>query len=697
MKKSFKLKLALYFGIVILIASIAIGGSLTYLSSNKMEDIRSETSEDLAIQVTATITNYMSSYSRAMDMLSKDSNIKGAPAYADSMTWMMKSFETFITAYPEASYVYIGYEDVNAFDEEIAREKMKDFFGNQKIDSSDYAYNEAAYNSQKGFFTYPHFKASEEYQPKARGWYALAKTTDQAVWTDTYIDAFTGLPVVTAAKQVFDDNNKMVGVVSTDISLDVISNTYKDMKVGNTGFLMITDSIGNVIAHPDPELSGESVKEMAYWNEVASGENGYVHYTEDDESKYLYFTTEPTSGWKIAVMFAHDEVSQDTKPLIMSSLAIVLVSVLLGIFVGAFIASRITKDLGRVNHILSLVAEGDLTEGIELNREDEIGQMAQNLNKTVETLKEIVNEINVTSNSVKDDSDMLTQSIQETTKATEEIAHSIQDVAKGTNEQAEEVLNGSNMTASVGEKITDVNILSNEMSALSDEVKAESAKGLETMRDLTLKSAEKEKSSAHLSKMIISVDEQSKKIGEITNTISSIADQTNLLALNASIESARAGEAGRGFAVVAEEIRKLAEQSSEASADIKDLISNMQEQSGAAVNTVEANRSVEVEEYEAVKATEATFNTIFDSLEKLLSSIEQIKVQNNDIANDSSSLLDVMGNVSAITQETSAASEEVSAATEEQLASMEEIASQTDHLRESVENLHDLILRFKVK
>lgn len=699
MKKSFKLKLALYFGIVILIASIAIGGSLTYLSSNKMEDIRSETSEDLAIQVTATITNYMSSYSRAMDMLSKDSNIKGAPTYADSMTWMMKSFETFITAYPEASYVYIGYEDVNAFDEEIAREKMKAFFGNQKIDSSDYAYNEAAYNSQKGFFTYPHFKASEEYQPKARGWYALAKTTDQAVWTDTYIDAFTGLPVVTAAKQVFDDNNKMIGVVSTDISLDVISNTYKDMKVGNTGFLMITDSIGNIIAHPDPDLSDEdkNVKSKAYWNEVASGENGYVHYTEDGESKYLYFTTEPTSGWKIAVMFAHDEVSQDTKPLIMSSLAIVLVSVLLGIFVGAFIASRITKDLGRVNHILSLVAEGDLTEGIELNREDEIGQMAQNLNKTVETLKEIVNEINVTSNSVKDDSDMLTQSIQETTKATEEIAHSIQDVAKGTNEQAEEVLNGSNMTASVGEKITDVNILSNEMSALSDEVKAESAKGLETMRDLTLKSAEKEKSSAHLSKMIISVDEQSKKIGEITNTISSIADQTNLLALNASIESARAGEAGRGFAVVAEEIRKLAEQSSEASADIKDLISNMQEQSGAAVSTVEANRSVEVEEYEAVKATEATFNIIFDSLEKLLSSIEQIKVQNNDIANDSSSLLDVMGNVSAITQETSAASEEVSAATEEQLASMEEIASQTDHLRESVENLHDLILRFKVK
>jgi methyl-accepting chemotaxis protein len=695
MKKSFKLKLALYFGVVILVASLAIGISVTLLSANTLEDIRNETSEQVAVEVTGAITNYINSYTMAIEMMSMDSNVNSVPFYYDSMPWMLRAFESYTEAYQQGDFVYVGYEDKANFNKGGIEGKLREYYGSRETEEGNDLAAEASLNAEKGFFTIPHFY-DPDYDHRSRGWYALAQTSDQAVWTDTYEDAFTGLPVITVAKQLKDDDGKFMGVIAADISLANIYESYGETEIGNTGYLFITDRIGQVISHKDPEQLGIDISELVFWEGMNEKDSGYVEYEYDGVKKYLYFTTEPISGWKIAVPFAEDEIRQDTTPLIVSSIVLVVISVVIGILIAVFIAIRITRDINKVNLVLSKVAVGDLTEKVSLTRQDEIGQMGQNLNQTIDTLSEIVTEINETSKNVKMDTDNLTEAINETTKATEEISQSIQDVAHGTTSQAMEVQDGSDKTASVSEKITHVNQVSNAMGELSDEVKLDSEKGLETMKNLMNKAVEKEKSAAALSTIITSVDDQSRKIGEITDTISSIAEQTNLLALNASIESARAGEAGRGFAVVADEIRKLAEQSSAASDDIKELIDNMQQQSTTAVKTVEENRKFDTEEFKAVQETEQTFNRIFDSLTQLLGSIDQIKSQNNDIELDSQALLDVMSNVSSVTEETSAASQQVSASTEEQLASMEEITSQTIHLRETVENLHDLILRFKV-
>ncbi len=689
MKKSFVVRLALFFGIVILVTSAVSGSLLTWLSADKMREIRSETSETLAEEVTSSVANYMSAYTSSIDMLSSDSNVGSTPFYHPSMSWMLKGFANYTTSFTDADYVYVGYEDYSGFtDTTEIRTILKEFYGNRP------ELNEAVKNAKKGFFTEPHFYG-DDYDPRSRGWYQQAKASDEVIWTDVYIDAFTGLPVITCAKSVKSDG-KVIGVIGADIALSTIADTYKDKRVGNTGYIFITDAAGNVITHPDPEQIGKNVGEKEFWPQMTDKDQGYAFYEHNGQRKHLYFTTEENTGWKIAVPFAKNEVDIDTIPLAITGISMNLVATAVGIFIAILIARSIGREIKNINNALGAVAQGDLTVHVDVHRADEIGQMGHNLNRTVDDLRSIMGEINTTSNTVREDADTLTTIISETTVATEEIARAIQEVASGSTTQAQEVTDGSQRVALVDQKITGVNDLSGSMTVLSDEVKAESGRGLDTMKKLIDKVNEKEASSKQLSTIIESVDAQSRNIGDITNTIASIADQTNLLALNASIESARAGEAGRGFAVVAEEIRKLAEQSADASEDIKKLIEDMQTQSSQAVSTVENNRKLDAEEFEAVKETEEIFNTIFDHLDKLLASLEQVREQNEEIGQESHMLIDVMNTISSVTEEASASSEQVSASTEEQLASMQEVTGRTEHLKEAVLKLHEMIEHFKM-
>lgn len=695
MGKSFKVKLALFLGAVVLVSSVVIGASLTMLSADRLGNMRNETSENLADEVTLSVGNYLKSFTYAIDLVSNDSNVHSTPSYNPSAPWMLKTFDNVTTSYPDIGFIYVGYDKKNAFRDPEMRNYLLEFYGNKPGDDKPLMVDEALYNTTKGFFTYPHFHAKGDYDPHQRGWFLAAKDTKDPIWTEVYIDAFTGLPVITCAKSIYTPEGKYLGVVGADISLNNISDAYKDKVIGNTGYLFITDAAGNVITHPDSTQWGKNISEAAFWPGLAEKTTGYVTYEHEGIEKFLYFNTIEETGWKIAVPFESHELNADTQPLKYTGFGLTALVVLLGLLIGFTIASRITKDLNQVNSILAKVADGDLTEKIQIRSQDEIGQMGDSLNHTIDTLNTLMVEINNTSDTVRNNADSLTKTIEETTLATNEIARSIQEVAEGSSSQAEEVNNGTERMSSIDQKINVVNDLSNDMALLSDEVKEESEKGIDTMRQLITKVNEKEESSKNLSVIISSVDDQSKKIGEITDTISSIADQTNLLALNASIESARAGEAGKGFAVVAEEIRKLAEQSADASEEIKQLINDMQNQSSQAVETVETNRTLDAEEFEAVKETEAIFNLIFDSLNKLVDSIDQIKKQNNVVTDDSRSLIDVMNNVSAVTEESSASAEQVSAATEEQLASMEDVNSRTNSLKEAVEHLHEQISRFK--
>ena len=380
---------------------------------------------------------------------------------------------------------------------------------------------------------------------------------------------------------------------------------------------------------------------------------------------------------------------------IMTTIIVAIVAIVLTCVCGFFLLRTISTSVDMVLSGLSKVAQGDLRVHLATDSGDEFAQMADQTNKMLENIRSMTKMIQKTADSVADSSDTLTSTSEQSANATQSVAQSITEVAEASQGQMHSVAEAKHQVDAFTNGLSEV---TNAIESVTADIEHTSQKA-EEGNQLVLATVDQMNAIADTvlssSEVVAKLGERSKEIGNIVEVISGISGQTNLLALNAAIEAARAGEHGRGFAVVAEEVRKLAEESQNASKQIGDLIGAIQNETEQAVTAMETGRTEAEKGRENVSATGEGFSEILTMIRRIQNNSASIEKTMADLGNRAGKINTATGEIHEAAAKVASESQTVSAATEQQAAGMEEIAANSRGLSDMAQELKAAAAKFK--
>lgn len=554
--------------------------------------------------------------------------------------------------------------------------------------------------SDKGMQIY-HTGGKDKLEDRSNREYFKKGMQGESGFTEVMFSKTTGAPIVIYSTPV-KKGDKIIGLINMNVSLNILSDFVSNQKYGETGHAYIVDDTGKVIAHQDKTLVQEmkDFSKLSPVQNLLKRESGYVEYVNETKKLASYLPMEKLN-WGIVVEMDSDEAFMSLNNQLNTFYMIILISLVAAFIVSTIIGNIITKPIKELNKKIDFASKGELNqakmEGKILKRKDEFGNISKSFNNMIESIGTLIKNVKLSSKTVLNSSESLANISSEATTAMNEISSTIEEITSSSNEQATQTEDGVSKVHALANKIELVTNATEEMDTASKAVTDLVEKGLAAIDTLAERTTENNQANEALNKTIVEVDTSAQEIGVIIETIGQIANQTNLLSLNAAIEAARAGEHGKGFAVVADQIRKLADQSSQSAQKISNLIIGIQEQSKSAVQSMENAKSISDNGNTAVKETESSFKNISSSIKTLVEKIEEINDHNNQMNSSKDALVDIISSISAATEQTSAATQEVSASTEEQLASTQELSANTEDLKMLAAQLEESIDRFKIE
>lgn len=529
--------------------------------------------------------------------------------------------------------------------------------------------------------------------------------------SDILISRVTNNLVLMFAAPIEKDG-KVVGALIGRRDGNSLSYLLDDSGFGIEGYGYVINREGTVVGHPDRTLvknqfnpikqskDDDSLQSLAVlYEEILMNKRGVSGYTFDSDNMYAGYSPIEGTNWMFIYTSHEDDVLAGIVPLRNTIFMIVGISLLLGIIFTYVLGNSISRPIKETVKFSKNISDLDISQDVPdkmLRKKDETGEISKAFQNIILNLREIIKEVNNSSEQVSSASEELSATSYQSSTVTEDITKTIEEIAKSSHDQALSTDKGTLKAKTLEETIEKNHVFTQEMTTASKNVSVVVEEGLEEIQGLFYITEENKEVMKEIQEVILKTHDNSNKIGEASKVIASIAKQTNLLALNAAIEAARAGEAGRGFAVVAEEVRKLAEQSSIFSNSIDEIVLELQENAEMAVKVMKRVTEIGQEQTVKVSNSRDKYQLIGQAMKDEIESVVNLYKSGREMEHLINEILETLQGLTAIAEENSAATEEVSASMEEQAASIEEIAGESENLSVLAQNLHQIINRFKL-
>lgn len=514
-----------------------------------------------------------------------------------------------------------------------------------------------------------------DYDVTTRDWYKQVSTAGTTVVTEPYTSSSSGITSSSMMTPVYDENQELLGVAAVEVDVKALSEMMSEYKLGEKGFFILLTPEGVVMHGPEEEMKGTKIEEsglpQVVQNIIAEKKDTAVSARWNGTKYHGYYTTIGDTGWSVISGLPSGEYNAAVYRLFVAVGGFFILALLVLIFVINKISSGIVRPLQGLEQAATHIASGDLNIELRVQTKDEVGAVAEALQKTVvrlqhyidyideitavlheiaggnlkfELKQEYVGEFGKVKAGLEELSQRLASTLHNIGEASSQVSGGSEQIATGAQSLAE---GASSQAAAIQQLQASITEIADQVNTNTGYTDAARERVVEMDRELSFSNDQMKEAVAAMNE----IDRCASEIESIITSIEEIADQTSLLSLNASIEAARAGEMGRGFAVVASEVGSLAGESMTAVRTSTSLIQNSQEA---------VQKGVEIVDQAAAQMQDA-----LQHVSKLREMIERIDEASRSQNEGISQVRQALEQVSSVISDNSAMSEESAAASEE--------------------------------